>query len=612
MNRRHEFCGSVRRLALAALSLLALVGCNGSPGQSTAGFTKVGSSSGEEHLAQALDSLRKLGEGSSQEYNDRTLFYLNQWIFDDPVAKAAWQPDPLVARMHESVKQTPGLNHLADLQFQQRDDPRLDPTQPPKNEPQDLTYLQQCIWLYDVAQRVRREPSPEHLADWIKEVEQRTSIPEAEKLAAAERAFDWTIRNLQLDPLLPMPKGPAATAGGSASQLPAAKGEPGPGYRYTPIELLKRGHGDAWERGRIFILLCRQLGIDAVMLGVFDSEVGPSAQAWLPAVHVGGELYLFDARLGIPILSPDGKGIATLRQVVDDPKLLRALDVEGEPYPIQEKHLEGMVAWIEAQPEALSRRMEALEQSMPGTQRIVLSVRPAKHEPELRKLKGIGQVSIWRVPFEAVLYQDGRIELAKKDRNVALELHREDMIYDTRRPLMKGHNLHLQGHFETVDKELGARTYYLQARPPDREIELLYTSSRMREQTGLAQQLPQDESLKKELLETILDTAYRSKHDATYWLGLTYFEGALATEGDRQRGNYEAAMEWLEKRTLAASPPSPWVAGARYNLARCYEALGNYDQARKLLESDTSPQRAGNLLRARMLAGRTAESTAAK
>ena len=612
MNHRRVVSECLRRIVLLALPLCVFAGCNGSPGQSTAGFTKVGSSSGEEHLAQALDSLRKLGEGSSQEYNDRTLFYLNQWIFDDPVAKAPWQSDPLVGRMHESLKQTPGLNHLADLQFRQRKDPRLDPTKAPANEPQDLTYLQQCIWLYDVAQRVRKEPPPEHLVDWIKEVEQRTSIPEAEKLAAAERAFDWTIRNLQLDPLLPMPKGPAATAGGSASQLPAAKGEPGPGYRFTPIELLKRGHGDAWERGRIFILLCRQLGIDAVMLGVFDPDVGPTAQAWLPAVHVGGELYLFDARLGIPIPSPDGQGIATLRQVVDDSKLLRALDVEGEAYPIQEKHLEGMVAWIEAQPEALSRRMEALEQSMPDTQRIVLSVRPSKREPELRKLKGIGQVSIWRVPFEAVLYQDGRIELAKTNREAAIEMHREDMIYASGRPLMQGRNLHLQGRFETIDKELGARTFYLQARPPDREIQLLYTSSRMREQTGLAQQLPQDESLKKELLETILDTAYRSKHNATYWLGLTYFEAALATEGDGKRGNYEAAMEWLEKRSLGASPPSPWVAGARYNLARCYEALGNYDEARKLLEADKSPQRAGNLLRAKMLAGRSTESTAEK
>ena len=47
------------------------------------------------------------------------------------------------------------------------------------------------------------------------------------------------------------------------------------------------------------------------------------------------------------------------------------------------------------------------------------------------------------------------------------------------------------------------------------------------------------------------------------------------------------------------SPPSPWTPGARYNLARCYEQLGQSSLARQWLESDKeSPQRHGNLLRA--------------
>jgi TolA-binding protein len=86
--------------------------------------------------------------------------------------------------------------------------------------------------------------------------------------------------------------------------------------------------------------------------------------------------------------------------------------------------------------------------------------------------------------------------------------------------------------------------------------------------------------------------AREGKFNATYWLGLTYYEV----------GKYDTAIEWLGQRTVQVSPPSPWTPGARYNLARCYEQLGNYPLARQWLESDKdSPQRAGNLLRARWL-----------
>ena len=49
---------------------------------------------------------------------------------------------------------------------------------------------------------------------------------------------------------------------------------------------------------------------------------------------------------------------------------------------------------------------------------------------------------------------------------------------------------------------------------------------------------------------------------------------------------------------------SPWKSGAHYNLARSLEAEGNFVEAIKLLEEDTSPQQAGNKLRARELKSR--------
>jgi hypothetical protein len=61
-------------------------------------------------------------------------------------------------------------------------------------------------------------------------------------------------------------------------------------------------------------------------------------------------------------------------------------------------------------------------------------------------------------------------------------------------------------------------------------------------------------------------------------------------------------VEWLNERVIGAPLPSPWLPGARYNLARSYEALGETEKAIALYEADDSPQRHGNRLRAKWLA----------
>jgi TolA-binding protein len=85
-----------------------------------------------------------------------------------------------------------------------------------------------------------------------------------------------------------------------------------------------------------------------------------------------------------------------------------------------------------------------------------------------------------------------------------------------------------------------------------------------------------------------------SKAAAGYWLGLLSYD----------RGNYDTALGWLDDRTLDQNRSSRWANGARYNLARTQEALGDKEAAIKTLESDPkdAPQRHGNLLRAKQLA----------
>jgi tetratricopeptide (TPR) repeat protein len=575
----------VARRAISLVALVILTGCREQPALTSldrpAAVTK---SEEAADLRLALESLRKLAEGADNQAALRTIFYLNQWLSSDPAGSAAWKADRMLDSLPRTFRNTPGLERLEKLQFSATAYAQwLD----------DISFLQQNLWLHDIAQRARQEPPPPSLRPWLKEMEQSLGVSEAEQLAIAERMLDWITRNIQLDPLPATPRDPLATAGSSnEAQVAAARGQLGPGYGRLPLETLLYGHGDAHERARIFILLCRQAGIEAVMLGLAE-EQSATRRGWTPAVLVGGNLYLFEPSLGLPIPGPEGKGIATLDQVLKDPQLLRRLDVEGLPaYPVTEKDLKpGVTAMIDAEPAALARRMQMLQAAMPANRRLALTTQPNTLDAPLRKAKA-SLVILWHVPFEAVLYRIGQQQLAMRDQQAAKDQHRQGVLFSPARPLIKGRNLHLQGRYENEDQKKGARSLYLECRPPDREIEALINNEFYRKTIGLEQTLPEEPNQKQAVLDLYTGIAREGKFHATYWLALTYSDA----------GKPKSAIEWLGKPIVEASPPSPWLPGARYNLARCYEQIGELDLARQWLESDKdSPQRHGNLLRAKML-----------
>jgi tetratricopeptide (TPR) repeat protein len=573
------------------------------------------STSTSSDLVQAVDALRNMSTGGG-DAGPRIVFYLNQWLTSAPPPATPWTPDPMVESIPRIVRMSPGLALLDSPEFAEQNLIELFEQIPKlRNDSAalqarlaafhwDLSYLQQCLWLHEIAERTRREPPPERLAPWLAEFEKSAGVSEAEQLAAAERMFDWTVRNIQLDPLPPPPPGPAATVGqASTDPIPASMlGQLGPGYGHVPLMTLLEGHGDAWERARVFILLCRQSGVPAVMLGYLDEEVANTPIPWVPGVLIGSELYLFDTQLGLPLPGPGGKGIATLVQARDDAAILSQLDIEGGPkYPLNKDKLASIVALIDAEPGALSRRMQLLEGALPSGDRMALSIRPSLLDARLRKCKGVGSVSLWRVPLEANLYHVAWQARLYSEPQLAQDHQRQNALSNP--SLMAGRTLHLAGEFETVEQKPGARTLYLQARPPDQEVDALQTSGRAREAMGISQQLPQDPAQRDAILAVHLAATRRAKQNATYWLGLTYFDV----------GKYEAAVEWLNERVLGAPLPSFWDAGARYNLGRCFEALGQPEKAIPLYEGSKSPQQHGNLLRAKWLKERaqaTAESAA--
>ena len=93
-------------------------------------------------------------------------------------------------------------------------------------------------------------------------------------------------------------------------------------------------------------------------------------------------------------------------------------------------------------------------------------------------------------------------------------------------------------------------------------------------------------------VETTIYVMGESKKYATFWISMILME----------EGNYSAAINWLEKRTLSMGELGPFYHLARYNLARCYEATGQREKACEILEQSTSPQARGDRLLAAILA----------
>ena len=133
-----------------------------------------------------------------------------------------------------------------------------------------------------------------------------------EDLDRVRRVFDWVVRQVQLVP-------PGALGSGRLPQVFA-----------RPYDVLLRGmateaEGFWAERAWLFMVLCRQIGIDTGLITYSKSDTlelrvpryesdrsSPSMRrgvpvVWICAALIDDKAYLFDARLGLEIPGPDGR-----------------------------------------------------------------------------------------------------------------------------------------------------------------------------------------------------------------------------------------------------------------------------------------------------------------
>jgi len=133
-----------------------------------------------------------------------------------------------------------------------------------------------------------------------------------------------------------------------------------------------------------------------------------------------------------------------------------------------------------------------------------------------------------------------------------------------------------------LDGRSGAKFAYLAARPSETRIR------------GFLSSMPPQQA---DLLRRLVG---QMKEDATYFLGVVTL----------REGEFEAAIDFLDRMTLAESPEGRWADAARINAAAAYAAAGQADVARRLLEADESPQRYGSrLTAARLVSAEAAEES---
>jgi hypothetical protein len=602
--------GLARRWAILALVVLPfslIAGCGGCDDSSTSvlpggpGGVSTPQQTTQGLLDIAIDNLDRQEEFPPFQMLPQIVDQLNQWIRTQQ-APSDWKPDPALDTLPQPLAAVPELEGLDQLRF----------------PPSDQFALQEAAWLRNVS----RWAAGNQLDD----------------LHQTIRLFDWTVRNIQLADI--------------------AELESGQRFMQMPWETLLLGQGTAAERACVFILLARQLGLDAALLALpdpDDPQAGPP-RPWAVGVLIDDQVYVFDPGLGLPIPAPDGIRLdqgrklaiqpATLAQLADDESLLRRLDLDAQrPYQVTSAEMGQVVALVEASPAYLALRMKLVQSHLLGRRRVVLSASATEQIDRWKQATGIADAQLWVFPYLVLLDRQNVPEQQRSQQAAAMlpfymtyaapiwqgeadgPLPWEDeAFYQPRRtasskdveetPLWKARILHLKGQFSGPT---GAIHFYLDARPSDEQLAGLadiYYQIFLGE-LGVApgnetqQQRLDATDFAKQRVAFYEPFFRRAKQDASYWLGLLNFDLALIAldqqdtdqnDPDSAAEHYRTALDYLRTRTLKASPDGPWTHGAYYNLARTHEATGDLDEAITyyILDAD-SPTHYGNLLRARWL-----------
>lgn len=547
----------------------------------------------------AMEFLNNLDQYHPAEVRAQITTNMQDWSRKEQ-ASVDWFADPMFSRLPSDVKEMFGDDRLSASAF----------------EPFDTIELQQAVWSRDVARKVSKNDVFEpHIVRALEEQVKDGTIAAGHQddLKLAYRLFDWTIRNIQLDPEFD----DIDLIGDERARERRTRDTPS--FRYLPWQNLLYGHGDWLERHRVFALMARQVGINVVLLEADRGEEEPR-QPWVSAVLVDKELYLFDTKLGLPLPGQGRAVFSKLTDYVAHPELVDALSRDTERYRIVKSDLNNLVAAIDATPAALSQRFKQIETKLSGDRKMVLAVAPQTLSRSLRACKHVNDVEISLIPYRAYQFSQllGRaIQAVREDANDQIDKlgvdvaqltaltnkqSREGMPFEDRGPIMRGRLLHLRGFDRGEFDNPGAKKLYMNSRMSKKDLQRFnIPMEKMPKDSPMIRNLPKDpveaRLVFQKNIEQARQMAILAKDLATYWLGAIAFDS----------NEFKVATDFFKLNV--ENEESEWQQSASYNLARAYEAMGtlNKDQALiekaiELYEGDKdSPQRVGNLMRAERL-----------
>jgi hypothetical protein len=257
-----------------------------------------------------------------------------------------------------------------------------------------------------------RKPEPLSPADRTALVKEYSLVAEKETDEVAEVArpeftpldahyLDETLlyrdvaRALDVDRLPPVDRATAALAW----VVRNFRSVPASGPALPPTQAAQRGTGTPLERTYALLTLLRQLDVDACLIA--DGNTAESV--WAVGVLADGQVYVFDARLGLPLPAPDGKGVATLAQLRGSPEPFKALAIDPKlPYDITPERAKKSQVFLSVPMTSLSPRMRFLQSLTPDRSAQLAADVPALRDRFRKALAGPElagvEVGFWNPP----------------------------------------------------------------------------------------------------------------------------------------------------------------------------------------------------------------------
>lgn len=526
-----------------------------------------------DNLRNALRYLKQLTPLNRKQAAKEVQLELNTWLANSDVTQAQYSPSRLLKDFGSQVPvemlQLVGCQNPLELQFNYW----------------DVDYIYECRIARKLSDWIVAFPVRDNFIEPIlKQYAKNLSPDDALQLTNAYKLFDWTIRNIAME-----------AGGSSVSELTSDPRAPisddGLGYGYVPWETMLFSGGDFIERGRVFGALAAQQGIDSVWLSVGNTP-GQPGKLWALGVLIGNEIVLFEPKLGMPILEPDNVQLATLKQTLENDRILRRLDLAGQfDYALSKAEIQDVQFLIDAPPAAGNARMKLLQNALLSDDRMVLYRDLDALAAKLQSILPDHPTNLWHTPLLAQVQAATVRERLNSPSQFSMTYMTMHGVWLIENPAATGRRKHLVGEFENTLDADGALKTYMDTKIDDERIAKLAYDPEIQHELGV----PRVPGEPKEQHDARIAQAQYimsiSKFDAHYMLAQLHFD----------RGNYQASQDFWTKRVLEDPRAQKWWSAGRYVLARIYQETGRLDEAEKELAFEGTPQEAGNRLRLRYL-----------